>query len=228
MRAAPVAVACGMLPVAVVVACYLLSIRLEQVPACFPFFEGCTSISAASRQDPAIHLFRAVMLPTSTLIAAYWLLVRAWLGRLGEHSRARDWITTLGLIGALFLVLYAVFLGTEGRAYNLMRRYGVTVYFSFTALAQLLLASRLHRLPVPLKLQLGRGVIGPKLACGAGMLVLGLLNIPAEHWFGAWKVENVVEWNFALIMHGFFLLTALAWWRTDYRVTVTRRGGVSD
>ena len=50
----------------------------------------------------------------------------------------------LGVTGALFMVLYVVFLGTDGTAYEFMRRYGVTVYFSFTALAQLLLAARLR------------------------------------------------------------------------------------
>ncbi len=223
MPAAPIALACCILPFAVVIACYLLSISLGQVEVCFPFFDGCLSISAAARQDPAIHLFRAVMLPSSTLIAGYWLLVRAWLGQLGERGRGPDWIAALGVIGALFLVLYAVFLGTDGTAYDLMRRYGVTVYFSFTALAQLVLVSRLHRLPQSARVRLGRGVVGWKIACGAAMLGLGLVSIPAQHYFGAWKVENVVEWNFALVMQGYFAFTALAWWRAGYRVTVSFR-----
>jgi hypothetical protein len=222
MPAAPIALACWLLPSAVVIGCYLLSLQLGQVRSCVPFFEGCVSISAAARQDPAIHLFRAVILPASTLIAGYWLLVYAWLTGLGERGSSRGWITGLGVIGALFLVLYAVFLGTEGRAYGLMRRYGVTVYFAFTALAQLLLAARLHKLPVAAKARLGRGVIGPKIAIGATMLALGLVNIPAANFFEAFRIENVIEWNFALLMHGYFVLTAIAWRRMDYRISASQ------
>ncbi len=218
MRAAPIALACWLLPTTAVLITYAVSASRGQAPACFPFLEGCTSISGAARQDPSIHIFRAMMLPTATLIAAYWLLVRAWLGHLGETGRARNWITALGLVGALFMVLYVVFLGTDGRAYELMRRYGVTVYFSFTALAQLVLAARLSRLPVEAQLHVGRGVIRAKTGFGAVMLLLGLANIPLANYFPELQIDNSIAWNFALLMHGYFALTAIAWSRAGYRL----------
>lgn len=218
MRAAPIALACWLLPSMAVLITYAVSASRGQAPACFPFLEGCTSISGAARQDPSIHIFRAMMLPTATLIAAYWLLVRAWLGHLGETGRARGWITALGLVGALFMVLYVVFLGTDGRAYELMRRYGVTVYFSFTALAQLVLAARLSRLPVEVQLHVGRGVIRAKTGFGAVMLLLGLANIPLANYFPELQIDNSIAWNFALLMHGYFALTAIAWSRAGYRL----------
>jgi len=218
MRTVPIALISWLLPSAAVLVTYWVSSSLGQVPTCIPFFEGCTSISGAARRDPSIHIFRALMLPTATVIAAYWLLVRAWLGHLGETSRSRDWLTALGLVGALFLVLYVVFLGTDGRAYELMRRYGVTVYFAFTALAQLMLAARLQRLPARYKAEVGRGVIGAKVAFGAAMLGLGLLNIPAANFYPHLQLDNVIAWNFALLMHGYFGLTAIAWRRAGYRI----------
>jgi hypothetical protein len=223
MRAVPIALASWLLPSAAVLITYLVSAGQGQVPTCIPFFEGCTSISGAARRDPSIHIFRTMMLPTATAIAAYWLLVRAWLGHLGDTGRARDWLTALGVIGALFMVLYVVFLGTDGRAYGLMRRYGVTIYFAFTALAQLMLAARLDRLPAATKAVVGRGVIRAKAGFGIAMLALGLVNIPAANYFEVWEVQNVIAWHFALLMHGYFGLTALAWGRADFRiVTVTR------
>jgi hypothetical protein len=223
MRAVPIALASWLLPSAAVLITYLVSAGQGQVPTCIPFFEGCTSISGAARRDPSIHIFRTMMLPTATAIAAYWLLVRAWLGHLGDTGRARDWLTALGVIGALFMVLYVVFLGTDGRAYGLMRRYGVTIYFAFTALAQLVLAARLDRLAAATKAVVGRGVIRAKAGFCIAMLALGLVNIPAANYFEVWEVQNVIAWHFALLMHGYFGLTALAWWRADYRiVTVVR------
>lgn len=219
MRAAHIALASWLLPTSAVLLTYFVSASLGQVPTCFPFFEGCTSISGAARRDPSIHIFRALMLPTATLIAAYWLLVRAWLGQLGDAGRARDWITMLGLVGMLFLILYVVFLGTDGRAYELMRRYGVTVYFAFTALAQLALAARLNRLSTQLQAQIGRGIVRAKTAFGAAMLLLGLANIPAANFFPELPLDNAIAWNFALLMHGYFGLTALAWHRARYRIS---------
>lgn len=218
MSTVPVALISWLLPSMAVLITYLVSASLDQVPTCFPFLEGCTSISGAARRDPSIHIFRILMLPTATVIAAYWLLVHRWLGHLGASDPRRNWITGLGLIGALFLVLYVVFLGTDGRAYELMRRYGVTVYFAFTALAQLVLADRLHRLPARIKAEIGPGIIGAKIAFGMLMLMLGLANIPAANFFPQLQVDNIIAWNFALLMHGYFGLTAIAWWRSDYRL----------
>lgn len=220
MRTTPIALACWLLPSAAVLIAYLVSAAQGQVPTCFPFIEGCTSISGAARRDPSIHVFRAMMLPTATLLAAYWLLVRAWLGHLGERGRSRDWIAVLGLVGALFMVLYVVFLGTDGRAYEFMRRFGVTVYFAFTALAQLVLASRLQGLSGPARDTVGPGVIRAKVAFGVIMLGLGLLNIPAANFFPHLPIDNAIAWNFALLMHGYFGLTAVAWQRARYRLAV--------
>lgn len=218
MRAVPIALACWLLPSLAVLLTYTISSSLDQVPDCFPFFEGCTSISGAARRDPSIHLFRAMMLPTATLIAAYWLLVRAWLRHLGESGRSPAAIVGLGLVGALFLVLYVVFLGTEGTAYEFMRRYGVTVYFSFTALAQLLLAARLGQLTPSIRDEVGTGLIRAKTLFGVGMLALGLVNIPAKNFFPHLPIDNIVAWNFALLMHGYFGLTAIAWRRAGLRI----------
>lgn len=220
MRTTLIALACWLLPTAAVLTTYLLSATQGQVPACFPFIEGCTSISGAARRDPSIHVFRAMMLPTATLIAAYWLLVRVWLGRLGDCGRSRDWIAVLGLVGALFMVLYVVFLGTDGPAYEFMRRFGVTVYFAFTALAQLVLAARLQQLDAHARARVGPGVIRAKLTFGAIMLGLGLLNIPAANFFPHLPIDNAIAWNFALLMHGYFGLTALAWRRAGHRLVM--------
>lgn len=219
MPAAWLALLCWIVPTLAVVVTYAISAGTGQVPTCFPFLEGCTSISGAARRDPSIHLFRALMLPTATLVAAYWILVRHWLGQLGDPGRSRHWLAGLGVVGALFLVLYVVFLGTEGRTYEFMRRYGVTVYFAFTALAQLLLAYRLRRLPPAGQAAVGPGLVRAKVVfCGA-MLLLGLVNVPAKNLFPELPVDNAVAWNFALLMHGYFGLTAIAWRRAGYRLT---------
>lgn len=221
MPAWPLALACWLLPTGVVIACFALSVRLGLIDGCFPFTDGCTSISAACRKEPVIHLFRSVMLPSATLLAAQWLVVGAWLGRLGERGRARNWIVFLGVTGAVFAILYAVFLGTDGPAYNLMRRYGVTVYFGFTALAELVLAARLARLAARGPHAPGAGIARAMVAFGAVMLGLGLANVVFANFLDNDRAENVIEWYFALVMHGYFGVLALAWRRAGLRLSLT-------
>ena len=51
-----------------------------------------------------------------------------------------SWTVWLGICGAIALVFYVLYLGSEGVVYSWLRRYGVVFFFGFTALAQLLTA----------------------------------------------------------------------------------------
>lgn len=214
MRCDRLAFLCFLLPCGVIAACFLLSTHLEQIPVCFPFLTGCTSISAAARQDPAIHLFRIIMLPLTTVLAGFWVITRVWLRRLDRDMRSVNVLTVLGITGAVFLVLYVVFLGTQGTVYGWLRRFGTTLYFGGTGLAQLLLAARLHEYnqrtePNPFPKRLVRIFLW---IC-VSMLIMGLVYIPAAHAFRAFKVENIIEWNFAFLLHINFALVSLLWSR---------------
>jgi hypothetical protein len=114
----------------------------------------------------------------------------------------------LGVVSALFLILYAVFLGSKGEFYNLMRRYGVTVHLSFGVLAQILLTREL----LPLAgVRVPKGVVRAKLCLVSLLLALGLASIPLDYVVADKdRAENVVEWNFALLFALFYLLTAIA------------------
>ncbi len=214
MRCDRIAFLCFILPCSVIATCFLLSTHLEQIPVCFPFFTGCTSISAAARQDPSIHLFRMIMLPLTPVLAGFWIITRVWLLRMDPNMKSANTLTVLGVTGAVFLVLYVVFLGTQGAVYGWLRRFGTTIYFGGTGLAQLFLAVRLHEVnqrtespPFP------KVLITLFLWICVSMLIMGLVYIPAAHAFRAFNVENIIEWNFALLMHINFALVSLLWSR---------------
>lgn len=40
-----------------------IGVAYETIPACFPYVDGCVSISATGRQPPGNFVFRAVHLP---------------------------------------------------------------------------------------------------------------------------------------------------------------------
>jgi hypothetical protein len=122
----------------------------------------------------------------------------------------------LGLLAAVFLVLYGTFLGTEGAAYRLMRRYGVVFYFGFTCICMVISAGHLFRLArsgsISPPLRLDRVLVG---LCGV-LLALGLASafspLYAPDARTQDRIENALEWNGALIFTLFFL--SLAWlWR---------------
>lgn len=145
------------------------------------------------------------MLPIAGLMLVYWIVAAQWLRALASGRRIRiAAMLALGATGALFLILYATFLGVEGDTYRWLRRYGVTVYFSFTVLAQLLMASAL-----------GHGRLRRTLAglCAA-MLLLGVISIPLQHLMNDRDAAlNALEWLYALLMSLGFVAVGLAWWR---------------
>lgn len=225
---AGLALATGVLPILVVHACYALSVAGGHVAACVPYVEGCTSISATGREGLAWFLFKGGMIPAAVLLAAYWVLTRRWLHALGSTDdgplRA---MATIGVVAAAFLVLYAVFLGSSGEPYRLMRRYGATVYFAGSALAQLLLTRSLLRLPGAALATMPRALPRVKLGLAAALLALGLANIPIG-WFMPDKdrVENAIEWTFAAVLASFYVASALAWRATGFRAQfAVRRTG---
>lgn len=111
---------------------------------CNPYVTGCMSVSGASRGGPGLHLFRALVLPSASLLALSWIATAQWLSRVEPTLvRSARVVGLLGFIGAVFLVLYATWLGTDGHWYRWLRRQGVVFFFGLTGLAQLVLAAKL-------------------------------------------------------------------------------------
>lgn len=188
------ALATGLWPILAVHVAYLISAQAGLVPWCFVYGEGCTSISRAARHGLANLWFKLTMLPYCWLLIAYW-----WRAAQLSAARRLRWVWRLGLVGALFLAIYVGALGVEGELYQWMRRYGITVYFSFTVLALMLLASVFAR-----KARL-------LTALCAVMLLLGLASLPLQHMAGDHDAAvNALEWTYALLMMlGFVATTRL-------------------
>lgn len=222
---APLALAAGIIPLLAAHGALLLSVNLGYIDGCNPYIDGCTSISRAGRYGLANHLFKAVMLPYAALLAAYWFACAQWLRTLAERPGAAvRWIPWLGLVSALFLVLYAAFLGTDGDFYRLMRRYGVFVHFGFNFIAQLLLTGRLAALAGHGALPFPRWIVKAKVALCALTLAFGLANVAGGAVLAdAYAFQNAMEWSAALLIATFYLATWLAWRSDGFAFTVTRR-----
>lgn len=195
-----------MVPIVTVIVCAAWSMRAGLAPACFPLADGCLSISAACRSVPVIYLFRAVMLPMSLLIFWFWWQHVGFLR--GVMAGRRGWLLSvaiLSLVGTAFLPLYVLFLGTDGEFYEFLRRLGIYFFFAGTGFAQLISTA----------LQSG-STRGPgwrvQAVFVALMLASGLLNlVMKEILANPDQLENVIEWNFGLIMFLWYALQALTY-----------------
>lgn len=200
-----------------------LSIQAGHVPACVPYWEGCTSISRAARHGLGNHLFRLLVIPCALVHGATWWLAGPWLRERERGSTATRWLRVLGLFSASALAIYATFLGTDGEVYGFLRRYGVTVYFGFGFLAQLLLMRRarvLRRL-APALLTGMAALCVAMLGLGVGNVVTGALI--ADDALRD-RIENALEWQLGLLLVGWHLLLARGWWRDRFGLRLYREG----
>lgn len=221
LPAAWVAAFAGGVPLLAVHLGLAISIASGAVEPCLPYLDGGTSISRACRPEPAVHVFRALVLPSSAAIAATWWIAAAWLEREGlGGARSRRWMLGLGVAGALFLVLYASYLGTQGPVYRLLRRYGVYVFFAGTSIAELILTVVLTRARPPALEPWVRRAMG--IAC-AGMAAAGPLNLLAEKLVERDRAACFFEWWFALAMVGYPLLLARLWQRAGVGIGLSGR-----
>lgn len=222
-RPAFIALLAGLLPIVAVLMAYLVNIHLgdelEERFVCNPYWDGCVSISRAARSGPGLQLFRLVMIPVAVLLLVCWNDVRSWLNGLDACSIRRSRVIfVLGALGAVFLVSYVTALGSEGEWYRWMRRYGVTVYFGGTALAQLLLVWTLW----PQRRKLASGALIRPVALLTVLVslqwALGVLSVFKRLFVYnpdlMDRIENVIEWSFALPMALAFLVVAVLFARS--------------
>ncbi len=214
----PLPLLAALLPLFVTHLAWWLSIRDGYIPACNPYWDGCVSISRAARHGLGNHLFRMVMLPCATVQALCWLAAALWLRRdAGAAARVLPW---LGLIAGVFLGLYATFLGTEGKAYEVLRRYGINLYFGNTYLALLAVLYALSK-PRPRP-----PAYVPLLTVALGFMAMGVASLVASYLVqddaqrDRW--ENVLEWNLGLWLTAMFAVLAWRWWRDGLRLSLSR------
>jgi hypothetical protein len=210
----PLALLAGLLPLVGTLVAYTLSVRLDLIEACNPFFDGCVSISRAARNGLPNHLFRALLLPAAALQAICWMLCVAWLRTLDvAPTRKLGALPWVGAAAALFLVLYGTFLGTEGEAYRWMRRYGVVMYFAGTCTAMLIVADAARGLAFSSRI-VARAL--PALCAALPLLGLASAFGPLLHASEGARaaLQNIAEWWGGLIFTLFFF--AIAWlWRVS-------------
>ena len=197
---------------------YLLSAYQGFIPWCLPYIDGCTTISQAARSGNSIFIYRATMITYGVLLIGFWIYAQQWLNLLyGHTTKIARIILWLGIVGAIFLIIYIDFLGTTGEGNRFMRRCGIMIFFTFTPLAQLLMLEQHYNI-LP---SLPDGTIKPavlkyQLFVLLLMLIIAIISTTLEATQNkTYESENIVEWNFSLLLNMYFLGMIFIW--KDYR-----------
>jgi hypothetical protein len=214
----------GLAPLVGVHLAYLIAVDHGYLQLCVPYLEGCTSISATGRYPPASFLFKAIQMAMAVALPVFWYFSVKWLRALDPawHGHAVWSIFVSGAIGAIALIVYVTFLGTQEPIYEFMRRFGIYFYFLGTVLAQLFLAVSLRGICRGLgDSALGRMAVAMLVLC-LMPFALGLLNLAQKAvlpYETADALENSIEWFASLMMQAYFFVVYLAWRRTGLAVS---------
>lgn len=226
-----IALLTAFVPVIAVHGTYLLAASYGHVDWCIPYIDSCTSISATGRNPPASYFFRATMLPSATLIMAYWWLNYAWMKAAHQHQNSsvassNTWMLCLGIIACIGLILYVTVLGESGGAWARQRRIGTALFFSFTYVAQLLLLKQLYDLRAALP-GLPEALLRGMLAILILLLVLGMLTLIFDAWDDQWydTIEDAFEWVLTGLLQLNFLLGYFVWRRAGWFLSVQLQSG---
>lgn len=197
---------------------YLLSASEGFVPWCIPYIDGCTTISQAARSGNALFIFRGVMIAYAVLLIFFWVYAKHWLDLLYGHStKIAGVILWLGTIAAIFLIIYVDYLGTSGEFNRFMRRYGIMVFFTFTPLAQLLMLRQHYDiLSSHPDHSIKAIVLHYQLIIILLIFIIGIISAALDILqIKTYESENIVEWNFSLLLNMYFAGTIVIW--KDYR-----------
>ena len=178
------------IPVFTVIISYFISSFGGFVDWCMPLLDGCTSISKVGRYGISFYLYKIFIIPSVILMIIFWYQVNKYIYK-------SNLLLFLGITSCIFLIIYLFALGFDGKIYRFMREIGIFIYFILTPMCQTLLAFSISNNKIRSKFYLYT-LLSMYLVCVGGYLFI----LPLDNS----NYENVIEWNFALLIFLFFPL----------------------
>lgn len=197
--------------------CFVIAASLGQIGWCFPYLEGCVSISKAAREVPAQQIYRFCILIGACLMIVYWLLCGRWLSQLKGSGAGGQAFVIIGVVAAVLLVFNVALFGDSEGVLKTVRRICVAGFFSLYLVAQLMFTSALSKTVKQMTSPgLARVARAKTFICTA-QLALAVLVVMAPLFESRGSINNIVEWDFLLLMLIFSVVTAVAWKQTAFR-----------
>jgi len=179
-----------LLPVLTVVISYFFSSLGGYVEWCLPLLDGCTSISKVGRYGVSFYLYKIFIIPSVILMIIFWYQINKYIYK-------SNLLLFFSITSCIFLIIYLFALGFEGKIYRFMREIGIFVFFILSPVSQTLLVFSISNNKIKSKFSL------KTLLFVYLLFVVGyLLILPFDNS----NYENIIEWNFALLIFLFFPL----------------------
>ena len=198
---------------------FLIAVKEGFLSPCIPYLEGCASISKSGREGLAFILFKLTIMPLMTLLSVYWVISFNFFSkRYSLVSKKNRFLLFSGILGSLFGILYACFLGSVGETYQLLRRFGIYFFFMGTYCAQISEVLMLFDIKSLKNLLLLR-------AMKYLVFIVGFVILFSTPFYGFIEeddwLENILEWNITFLIFFYFILSSFLWKRIDIRFKAT-------
>ena len=212
-----------LLPTVAVHACYLLAANLGHVSWCFPYFPDCVSISATARHSPESFVFRAAAIPTAVFMMIYWKLGFEWLKTLGtQMARLNRGMLWLGMTAGFGLFIYAIVLGEVGELYRLQRRIGLTLFYTFTYLAQILMTVQIASVVRTRGALMSAPTFRSLVAICVTVAILGTISLLSWAFYDDYRrYEDAFAWALTLLILVYTFVIYFAWRDSGFRARFT-------
>jgi hypothetical protein len=198
----------GLLPIVAAGLAFAINM-MQGLEGCVPFWDGCLSVSRGIRSGPGLMVFKVLAVPAAGLLWWGWHGLQHEAGLRGASAGRLRCLILLGKLGAVFFLVYALWLGTEGDIYHWLRRYGVVFYFGLTGLAHLLLLAAWPRDARRASIAGRAYALMVWLTWGTGVASAFKRKLIDDPQFLD-RVENALEWHFALYLSLCFVALAFA------------------
>ena len=182
---------------------FILSVQNEYLSLCNPYIDGCYSISRVARQPSSIIIFKVLMLISALFLFFLWPKL--------FKPNYNKMLILIGRLGSLFLIAYIVALGEEGFFYEIMRRFGVFIFYIFTLISQWTFTfnTQIRKRRFFLKNFLINIIVFLQL-------LAFLLAIPFFIFFKSYGyIENIIEWWITLLITLWFFINFIYYKKND-------------
>ncbi len=181
-----------LLPVLTVIVSYFFSSFSGYIDRCIPFLDGCTSISKVGRYGISFYLYKILIIPSVILMIIFWYQVN-------HHIYKSKLLLFLSVLSCVFLIVYLLALGFDGKVYRFMREIGIFLFFILTPICQAWLSFSISNNKIISKFFLYL-LLSVYLVCVVSYLII----LPLDNA----NYENIIEWNLAFFIFLFFPLFA--------------------
>ena len=182
---------------------FILSVQNEYLSLCNPYIDGCYSISRVARQPSSIIIFKVLMVISALFLFFLWPKL--------FKPNYNKMLILIGRLGSLFLIAYIVALGEEGFFYEIMRRFGVFIFYIFTLISQWVFTfnSQIRKKKFFLKNFLINIIVFLQFL--AFLLAIPFFLFVNNYGY----IENIIEWWITLLITLWFFINFIYYKKND-------------